>query len=128
MTRFSLGDLHPGQTAKISVLVRNLGLEPVETSRFETSCPCLRVVLSTNRVEPDETAALEVEFDPSQELDFRGKLTIEYTGYSLNGKSVINGHVTLSISDTVPRKSLGDVRSDFNSNSEQIGESMNWDL
>ncbi len=49
--------------------------------RIETSCPCLTTTPGPIWIGRGECKVLAVEFDPSQESDFRGSLAIDVTGY-----------------------------------------------
>ena len=76
----SLGSLSPGQQATGRITLRNPGQSPVIVERVETSCSCLDVGPFPIKIEPGRSANLTVRFDPADEPDFRGRLSIEVIG------------------------------------------------
>ncbi len=55
---------------------------PLTIDRVESSCPCVNVTPMPTRVEPYGVATLGVMFDPADEPDFHGSLSVRLTGYS----------------------------------------------
>jgi hypothetical protein len=49
---------------------------------------------------PGEAATVTVEFDPTEEPDFRGSLAAEYTGRSSGGLAILRGRVNLRVADS----------------------------
>ena len=66
------------------------------------SNPSLRDVMMPGRlrVGPGKTVGLTVEFDPSEQPDFRGRLAVAYVGTSLDGVAVLRGRVEVNVVDT----------------------------
>ena len=80
-----LGVLAPTQTASASLVVRNTLDSVVTVSRIETSCPCVRVLPHLFHVGPLAEVKLTVHFDPVEEPDFRGPLSVDYYGRESSG-------------------------------------------
>jgi len=79
----SLGTLGNGQSAKAAAFVRNPGAGAVTIERIDTSCPCLRALLEPTTIGPGETGRITLSFDPKDEPDFQGELSIEVVGYEI---------------------------------------------
>ncbi len=60
----------------------NRGSRPILVQRIETSCPCLTIEPRSLTVGSGEKQVLGLAFDPSGDLDFRGGLAIEVTGFA----------------------------------------------
>jgi hypothetical protein len=76
----SLGTLDPGRSAVAKLTLRNSGSDPVIVARVETSCPCLTVAEQSTEIGPGQAADLTMEFDPADDPDFRGGLSIDVIG------------------------------------------------
>jgi len=99
----SLGILAPGQPAGARFLLRNPGPHTVSVERVKTSCPCLRVEAAPFIVGPGGSAELVARFDPADDPDFRGGLSIEVTGLSPAGEAEFRVQVDLEV-QAEPRK------------------------
>jgi hypothetical protein len=95
----SLGTLDPGQSAIAKLTLRNSGPHPVIVSRAQTGCPCLNVAGQTAYIGPGQAVNLTVEFDPTEDPDFRGRLSIDVFGRDQPGKIVFQTHVRLEVRD-----------------------------
>jgi len=65
----------------------NPGTEPVEITKFETSCDCLEIVLPRRKIGPSEKALAVATLDLGKEPQFLGNLAIEVKGLASNGKT-----------------------------------------
>jgi hypothetical protein len=93
----SLGTLDPGQSASAKLTLRNSGQCPVTVATVHTSCPCINVSGQPAYIGPGLTVSLTVEFDPAQEPDFRGGLSIDVFGRDPPGELVFQTHVRLEV-------------------------------
>jgi len=78
----SLGVLSRGQKAVASFAITNRSERAFAIDRVVTSCPCLVVKPPATVIGPLETKTVAVEFDPTDEPDFVGGLSIDVTGYA----------------------------------------------
>jgi len=92
-----LGVLPPGRSAQATISLRNPGPRPVSVERIETSCPCIRAEPASFKVGPGELAELVTRFDPSDDPDFRGGLSIEVVGRSPRDFVLFRARVDLEI-------------------------------
>ncbi len=92
-----LGILNPDQQAESQVELRNLGREPILIGRIETSCPCVRVEPGMFQIGPGEAKSLAVRFDPADEPDFHGQLSVIVTGYDDAGRAAFGTRVNLEV-------------------------------
>jgi hypothetical protein len=93
----SLGTLAPGQSASGRMSLRNTSASAVTVARIDTSCPCVRVAPLTTRIDSGTEATLTVAFDPTEEPDFRGGLSVELTGFDVGGFILFKARVDLDI-------------------------------
>lgn len=94
-----LGTLFPGRSAIAKLTVRNSGSRPVIVESIETSCPCLNVAKQWARLGPRQTADLTVRFDPADEPDFRGCLSIDVIGREPGGEIAFRTRVEVEVRD-----------------------------
>jgi hypothetical protein len=92
-----LGTLNAGQHTQFELVLANSGTEPVTVARVATSCPCLSVQQVPIRIGPTETRTLVLYFDPSDEPDFRGGLSIEVVGHDENDSTVFTTRVIVEV-------------------------------
>ena len=92
-----LGVVHPGEPVKASLSVRNTQDEGLTVERVETSCLCIDVGRVPVRVEPHQATGLTVTFDPSEDPDFEGRLSVQVTGYLTDGKIGFQTSVNLEV-------------------------------
>ncbi len=76
------GELRPGGREVGTIKIHNRGTTPIRVARFETTCACIRVSPSSLDLRPDEIREITVDFDASEELDFRGVLAVTLVGRS----------------------------------------------
>lgn len=93
----SLGTLDPGQSAVAKFTLRNPGSHPVIVARVETSCPCLKVVDQPTSIGPGQAADLTVKFDPTNDPDFRGGLSIDVIGRDPMGRIVFQTRAKIEV-------------------------------
>ncbi len=79
-SRVALGELKAGQSARAEITLRNPGLAPVTVDRVVSSCPCITVSPLPACVPCSGSAVLVVAFDPADEPEFRGGLSVELSG------------------------------------------------
>jgi hypothetical protein len=80
--------------------LRNVSAEAISIDRVETSCSCVSVSPLPARVEAGSERALTVAFDPAEEPDFRGGLSVDVTGHGPAGDVVFRTRVDLDIERT----------------------------
>lgn len=95
-TPVSLGVLMKGQKAKSAITLTNHGTSTLMIDSIETSCPCLTTAPSSICLGPGEGKILAVEFDPSDEPEFRGRLSVDITGYA-NGVVAFRTRANLEV-------------------------------
>lgn len=95
----SLGTLIVGQHAEARIALRSRTSRPLEVHRVETSCPCLRVEPTSFKVAPGGSAEVDLAFDPSQEPEFRGRLSIDVAGYGLGDEIIFRTRVHFEVRD-----------------------------
>jgi len=95
--RVELGTLNSGQSAQAELVLANSGRQPVTLVRVATSCPCLRAKTVPIRIGPAEARILVLCFDPSDEPDFHGGLSIEVVGHDENGSTVFMARVNVNV-------------------------------
>ncbi len=95
--RLDLGKVRPGGMCSGKVLVSNRGTETILAAQFETSCPCVRATLDREKIGPGEIGTLTVNFNSSEEPDFRGCLSVEYIGRSSAGDALLTGLVDVVV-------------------------------
>ncbi len=93
----SLGVLRPGQDARAELAIRNAGPDPVVIARSRTSCPCITLQPIPLRLGPGESAALTVRFDPDEEPEFRGGLSVAYSFHDAVDVVLCRGAVDLIV-------------------------------
>lgn len=98
----SFGSLRPGISAKEEVTVRNRGMAPIDIERVETSCPCLEVAPLPLRIGPGQNGRLMMRFNPAEEPDFRGRLSVEVAGYGPNGRIAFRMRVRVEVRSDAP--------------------------
>ena len=76
----ALGDTEVGRILNARLELRCP--EPLTIDRVESSCPCVRVTPTVASLEPGVIATLDVAFDPSEDPDFHGSLSVRLEGYS----------------------------------------------
>ena len=80
-----VGVVQSGKRAETWLSVHNTQHETVTIERIETSCPCVVMDCTSVRLGPHEATDLKVTFEPSEDPDFEGYLSIEVTGYLADG-------------------------------------------
>jgi Protein of unknown function (DUF1573) len=93
----SLGRFAQGQAVKCEFRVVNPGSEMVRIERVQLSCTCLEVGPMPVRVEPGEENVLAVRYDPSEDPEFRGRLSVELSGLDALGRAVFRTHAELEV-------------------------------
>lgn len=93
----ALGTLAPGESARSTVTLRNPTSEAVSVERIETSCPCILVSPTSIVVGSGESSALTIEFDPTDEPEFRGGLSVNVVGKEATGRVALRGRVEVEV-------------------------------
>lgn len=75
----------------------NPGTEPVEISKFETSCECLEIDLLRREIGPSEKVLARAMLDLGKEPQFLGNLGIEVKGLTGAGKTAFSIVVQVSV-------------------------------
>ncbi len=84
-SRVSLGVISRSERASGTLNVLNAGQAAVAVQRVETSCPCVTVVPSQFELRASERLSLTINFDPADETDFTGGLSVRVTAFSGGG-------------------------------------------
>jgi hypothetical protein len=69
----------------------------MKIQRITTSCPCLRVVVPREPLLPGQTVPLKLVFDPGEEPDFRGSLSMTFTGYADEERPLFDARVEVHV-------------------------------
>ena len=85
-TDVDLGTVSKGQEAEARFVLRNEGHHPAILADVETSCPCLRALLSEVVVPPGKEITGEILLDLRREPHFSGKLAMEVKAYLASGE------------------------------------------
>lgn len=93
----SLGTLAPGESGRGTLTLRNRRSEPMTVARVATTCPCIRLAPLPLTVAPNGEATLQIEFDPSDQPDFRGALGVEIQGLDAGGQTLFKTKVLLQV-------------------------------
>lgn len=93
----SIGTLKPGQVARVKATLRNPRTESVRLDRVETSCPCVSVESLPTTIAANGASEIEVVFNPSEEPDFRGALSVELIGKDDGAKSLFETRANLEV-------------------------------
>lgn len=91
------GVLRPGQRASLTVTLHNRTPERVTVESLKPSCPCLKTDAGRLVVEGLGDTRLELSFDPSEEPDFRGKLSILLVGLCVDGTTCLSTNVSVEV-------------------------------
>ena len=75
-----LGVVKPGQVRVAEYAVFNPSAAPLTVEQVETSSRAVKSLSGPIRVEPAESRAFAIEFDPSDDPKFRGGLNVEILG------------------------------------------------
>jgi Protein of unknown function (DUF1573) len=93
----SLGRFAQGQAAKGEFRVVNPGAETVWIERARPSCPCLNVGSMPASIGPGEERVLTVGYDPADDPEFSGRLSVEVVGMDEAGRAAFLTHVELEV-------------------------------
>lgn len=93
----AFGALKPGQHAAIKVTVRNPLSESATIQRVETSCPCIHLAPLPICIPPGQDAELTVCYDPDDEPNFRGDLSVNIKGFDRSGNCILLVNSTINV-------------------------------
>lgn len=93
------GALAPGEPARVLLTVRNVQGDPVTLGRIETSCLCVALKPTQARFGPREIRTFTASFDPQSDLDFRGQLAVDVTGYLTGGEVAFRTEARIELGD-----------------------------
>jgi hypothetical protein len=99
----SLGVLEPGSTASARLTLRNPNDAPIAVKVIETSCPCVLVTPPVLDVNARNSADVTLTFDPSNEPDFRGGLSIDVVGKASGGAELFRTKLNLEVRAPIHR-------------------------
>jgi hypothetical protein len=94
----SLGRFAQGQVAHCEFRVVNRGSETVRIERAQPSCTCLTVGPMPVCIGPAEEKVLTVDFDPGDDLEFSGRLSVKVVGLDRAGRAAFETHVEFEVS------------------------------
>jgi uncharacterized protein DUF1573 len=80
-----LGDVQQGDRKEAAVTLINPGDAEVEIAKIESSCDCLALQISTQRLRPGRTVPCQLLLDMAKEPHFKGNLGIEIKGLTRSG-------------------------------------------
>ncbi len=93
-----LGRLEVKQTRSAILKVTNPINRSISINRFDVSCPCLRVVDRLPLSVPARAShTITLEFNPNDEPDFRGALSIALKGFDATNVEVFETTVNLEV-------------------------------
>jgi Protein of unknown function (DUF1573) len=93
----SLGRFAQGQAARCEFRVVNPGSVPVRIERARTSCTCLSVVPMPVCIGPGEERVLTAAYDPADEPEFAGRLSVEVAGIDEAGRAAFIARVEFEV-------------------------------
>ncbi len=91
------GTLNQGEVAQASLRIQNNRSAPVTIERLETSCPCISMEPIPLHIGPHETQTLTVNFNPSTDGEYEGRLGVQVTSYLTGGVVGFRTEVKLNI-------------------------------
>jgi len=96
-----LGSLPPGRTASstLTLSLMRPGSAKVTVVRVETGCPCVKFSTLPAEIGEGRPARLRVTFDPAEEPDFRGNLSVPVTGTTRDGSTAFRSTVAVAVQD-----------------------------
>jgi hypothetical protein len=80
--RVDLGTVQQGESVRRTFIVENRTSQPITIDRFEPSCECLSIGGVPLTIAPASETLLELRFDGSRDVRFRGTLGIEVTAFA----------------------------------------------
>jgi len=89
------GVLRQGESAEHRCWLRNQTQNPIEVSRFKSSCECVSVSSEADSIAPGERALLTVSFDGTHDAEFTGSLGVTVVVEGSHGESI--GHITADV-------------------------------
>lgn len=95
----SLGRLNPGERAQTSLFLSNPHSRPIAIKTIETSCPCLKVSPRCLSLNSHEETSLSIVFDPEEDREFRGSLSVEVIAKGVDNSNIFCTQVDLIVSD-----------------------------
>lgn len=98
-SQMTLGELRPGQAAQTALHFDNVSQMTCAITRFEVTCPCIRIVPRTLSVGPGQSSKATVSFDPGESPEFRGGLTVDITAHDAEGAIVGRASVRLTVNE-----------------------------
>lgn len=64
----NFGTVEEGSVLDLEIGVKNAGKELLKIDKVKTSCGCTAAMLSSNRIDPNESGTLKIEFDTSNRV------------------------------------------------------------
>lgn len=93
----ALGVISAGRPADAELVLRNHRSVPLTLERTVTSCPCIAVGGVPVRLKPNEAKSLRVAFDPTEDPEFRGALSVDISGYDESGGALFRARAELEV-------------------------------
>ncbi|MGO9922026.1 MAG: DUF1573 domain-containing protein [Isosphaeraceae bacterium] len=93
----AMGVITARRPADAEFVVRNQQSIPLTLARVVTSCPCIGVSGAPVGLGPNEEKRLKVAFDPADDPDFRGALSVEISGYDEGGGTLFRARAELEV-------------------------------
>jgi hypothetical protein len=95
----NFGKLSPNTVAAKTITICNGSVERLIISHFAASCPCISIEPDSLDIAPNFAAEIVVRFDPSEEPNFRGKLTVRVEGKDFHNKESFGFNAAVIVSD-----------------------------
>jgi hypothetical protein len=92
-----MGRIPAGGSKEVAFSLTNPGKLAVRVARLDTSCPCLKIELPSERLAPGETVTGKARIDLSAEADFVGDLAIDVQGLNEQEAAVLAFLVQLEV-------------------------------
>jgi hypothetical protein len=103
----ALGRIPSGTSAESSLTIYNSLPQSLCIKRIETSCPCVTVGTGSMLVASSERKVVAVRYDPSEDPDFVGDLSVDVTALGATDEVVFRVRVDLEVG---PKGATGAVR------------------
>ena len=99
------GFLRPGECAGLKASITNNLDNELVVERFQTSCPCVQIRMDDELpaiLGPKDVRAITIEFDPKDEPDFRGGLSVQLLVWSSDARCACRARVLVTVTREPP--------------------------
>ena len=95
----NFGKLQPGEVSYRRLTIRNPRAEGFSVHNIETTCDCIKVTPNRCHISPGEEFLLRVEFNSSEDPEFRGKLGVVIRGISIDGLLLFKSTASIDVTN-----------------------------